>query len=351
MTGTALVDYARREVTLLDLKGKRFATGSLDDFSASLAPSAAAIPPGAAEALRNMKVDFESKDTGQIASVYGIRAEESAVVMTIGIPVPQGQTLDMRMEMDLWRPLADEMVRVPQLREYAVWSARARGSMDPAELLNRIFAAMPAGSDKLRGAIEGLTKAGDRPPLRMQVAISMPGLANLAGQLRQQGRDVPTGAGFSGNLMEMNWELVEMSTTPLAEDLFTVPPDFRSVAMKDMASTAVAAPAPITPTPEGGVLRVGGGVTAPRLVTKVAPQYSEEMRQARVEGTVVLTIVVGSDGTAHEITVLKSLRPDMDQKAIEAVSRWKFQPGEKDGKPVNVMATVEVNFRLLDTPR
>ena len=122
--------------------------------------------------------------------------------------------------------------------------------------------------------------------------------------------------------------------------------------MKDLASTTVApmsqppaarAPTPIT-MPDGGVFQAGVA-TAPRLVTKVEPQFSGEASQGQVDGTVVLTLVVGSDGVAHDIAVSKSLRPDLDRKAIEAVSQWKFQPGEKDGKPVNVMATVEVNFR------
>jgi TonB family protein len=169
-------------------------------------------------------------------------------------------------------------------------------------------------------------------------------------------------------MIEMTWELSELSTAPLTGDLFTVPAAFHPVAMKDLLSVPAAvsfkpptasygsgqpapsAPVPMTPTPEGGVLRVGGGVSAPRLTGKVEPAYSPEARSAHVQGTVVLSVVVGSDGVAHELRVTRSLQPDLDQKAIEAVSQWKFQPGMKDGKPVNTMATIEVNFRLLDNP-
>lgn len=97
----------------------------------------------------------------------------------------------------------------------------------------------------------------------------------------------------------------------------------------------------------GGVFRVGGGVTAPTLLSKVEPEYSEEARRAKYQGTVVLYVEVYPDGKAHNLKVLRSLGLGLDEKAIEAVNKWKFRPGYKDGKAVAVQATIEVNFRLL----
>jgi TonB family protein len=97
----------------------------------------------------------------------------------------------------------------------------------------------------------------------------------------------------------------------------------------------------------GGVFRVGGGVTAPTLLSKVEPEYSEEARRAKYQGTVVLYVEVYPDGKAHNLKVLRSLGLGLDEKAIEAVNKWRFRPGYKDGKPVAVQATIEVNFRLL----
>jgi TonB family protein len=97
----------------------------------------------------------------------------------------------------------------------------------------------------------------------------------------------------------------------------------------------------------GGVFRVGGGVTPPTLLQKVEPEYSEEARKAKHAGTVVLYIEVTPDGRASNIRVQHSLGLGLDEKAIEAVKKWKFSPGKKDGKPVTVAATIEVNFRLL----
>ena len=97
----------------------------------------------------------------------------------------------------------------------------------------------------------------------------------------------------------------------------------------------------------GGVFRVGGGVTAPSLLHKIEPEYSEEARKAKYQGTVLLYIEVDSNGKATNIKVARSLGLGLDEKAIDAVKQWKFKPGYKDGKPVTVAATIEVNFRLL----
>jgi protein TonB len=97
----------------------------------------------------------------------------------------------------------------------------------------------------------------------------------------------------------------------------------------------------------GGVFRVGGGVTAPVLVYKKEPEYSEEARKAKYQGTVTLYVEVAPNGKAQNIKVLHSLGLGLDEKAIEAVKQWTFKPGMKDGKPVTVAASIEVNFRLL----
>ena len=96
----------------------------------------------------------------------------------------------------------------------------------------------------------------------------------------------------------------------------------------------------------GGVFRVGGGVSAPRALDTPDPEYSEEARKAKYQGTCVLWLIVGPDGKPRDIKVARDLGMGLDQKAIEAVRNWKFEPAMKDGKPVAVQINVEVNFRL-----
>jgi periplasmic protein TonB len=97
----------------------------------------------------------------------------------------------------------------------------------------------------------------------------------------------------------------------------------------------------------GGAYRIGGGVSPPTVIYKVEPEYSEEARKAKFQGTVVLFIVVDEKGNPRDLRVIRPLGLGLDQKAIEAVEKWRFNPGKKDGKPVPVQATIEVNFRLL----
>lgn len=97
----------------------------------------------------------------------------------------------------------------------------------------------------------------------------------------------------------------------------------------------------------GGAYRIGGGVSAPTLLSKVEPEYSEEARKAKWQGIVVLSLVVDDQGRPQSLKVVRSLGLGLDQKAIEAVEKWRFKPGQKDGKAVPVYAVVEVNFRLL----
>ena len=76
----------------------------------------------------------------------------------------------------------------------------------------------------------------------------------------------------------------------------------------------------------------------------------EEARAAKLNGSVLLSIVVDTDGGATNIHVLKGLGMGLDEKAVEAVAKWKFRPGMKGGVPVNVYAQVQVNFQIGDTP-
>jgi periplasmic protein TonB len=96
----------------------------------------------------------------------------------------------------------------------------------------------------------------------------------------------------------------------------------------------------------GGVFRVGGGVSAPKVTYQPDPEYSEEARKAKYQGVCVLSLIVGPDGKPRDVKVARSLGLGLDEKAIEAVNQWKFEPAQKDGKPVAVAINVEVTFRL-----
>lgn len=92
--------------------------------------------------------------------------------------------------------------------------------------------------------------------------------------------------------------------------------------------------------------KAANGVTAPRPIKSPDPEYSIEARQQKVQGSCVLWLVVGTDGLPRSIRVQKGLGFGLDEKAVEAVRQWRFEPALKDGKPVPVQINIEVSFRL-----
>ena len=88
------------------------------------------------------------------------------------------------------------------------------------------------------------------------------------------------------------------------------------------------------------------GMTPPRPTVKVQPEYTEEARNAKLRGIVVARVEIWPDGKAHNIQVARDLGMGLDQKAVEAIERWEFEPGKRNEKPVKVAATIEMNFRL-----
>jgi periplasmic protein TonB len=96
----------------------------------------------------------------------------------------------------------------------------------------------------------------------------------------------------------------------------------------------------------GGIFHVGGGVSPPRQIYAPEPEFSEEARKAKYQGVCTLGLIVGTDGHPSNIRVLSSLGMGLDEKAIEAVKNWRFEPAMKDGHPVRVEIAVEVDFHL-----
>jgi len=96
----------------------------------------------------------------------------------------------------------------------------------------------------------------------------------------------------------------------------------------------------------GGVFKVGGGISAPQAIATPDPEYTEEARTAKREGTCVLWLIVDDQGRPRDIRVVRGLGFGLDTRAIDAVKQWRFQPAMKDGRPVNVQISVEVGFRL-----
>lgn len=96
----------------------------------------------------------------------------------------------------------------------------------------------------------------------------------------------------------------------------------------------------------GGIMSVGGGVTAPQLINHVQPEFTDEARQAKLEGVVEIQLIVDSYGNPENIQVVRHLGMGLDQKAIDAVRQYKFRPAMFQGHAVPVRMVVDVDFHL-----
>lgn len=117
-----------------------------------------------------------------------------------------------------------------------------------------------------------------------------------------------------------------------------------------VAATAAAIQQTAPPAPEQEqkpAVRVEPGVTAPQTISPMPePVYTDEARQAHIQGAVVLSVIIRADGTGKVDKVVRGLGYGLDEKAIEAFEKWRFTPGMVDGKPVNVQLEVVINFHL-----
>lgn len=98
----------------------------------------------------------------------------------------------------------------------------------------------------------------------------------------------------------------------------------------------------------GGAYRPGSGVTLPRVIREVKPQYTADAMRAKVQGTVLLECIVQVDGTVSDVQIVRSLDPvfGLDQEAVKAARQWRFVPGTRFGQPVPVIVSIELSFTL-----
>jgi len=171
--------------------------------------------------------------------------------------------------------------------------------------------------------------------------------------LHEQGQEISGLIAFAPNTGQVALEKVELRGDRLtfnAPDRVNHVVAFQlTVTVRSMSGEAVSEgqtlKVNLSPGTRPDVYKVGGGVFAPTLIYKVEPEYTEEARQAELQGTVLLYAQIGPDGKAINMKVLRGIGLGLDEKAMEAVTRWQFKPGMKGGQPVTVEAQIEVNFR------
>lgn len=105
------------------------------------------------------------------------------------------------------------------------------------------------------------------------------------------------------------------------------------------------------PGKDGGftnaTIHVISGPSPPIVIWQVEPEFTDEARKAKYQGTVEISIIVDADGRVRDPRVVRPVGMGLDERALEAIKQWKFKPGMKDGRAVPVLAQIQVTFRLL----
>jgi len=167
----------------------------------------------------------------------------------------------------------------------------------------------------------------DGAPKSLRVVSSTvdPALAKAAVDAVKQWRYEPT---------LRNGQPVEVTTT--------IPVNF-SIGIPVPSVNTPPPPPPPPPTPTR--IRVGGNVQQSMLIDKVKPAYPQEAKLAGIQGVVILEAVIGRDGTIAELRALSG-DPLLQQAALDAVRQWTYKPTLLNGKPVEVVTIITVNFSL-----
>ena len=343
-----ITDRGKGTLTLVDNKGKRFATSTIAEYGDRMKAAIPQLPPEAQKMFEGITIEAKTDKTGNTAVIKGIKAEETVLLVTVTMPGPMAAMGGINVEMHVWGATKEELDRLPALKEAAEYMSKD-GQQDTDAMMSKLVSALPGMGEKLKGPMEEMRKASSPAVLRREVKVLMPGSAKMMGA---KDPNEP--------MTQFTIDLVDFSGDPIPDSVFETPPDYQSVKPEELI--AMINPRPPAPAqkkqfaePQAAagqeeVRRVGNGVTAPRLLRKTEPEFSEEARAAHHSGTVTLYVQINPQGKAVNMRVLHSLGMGLDEKALEAVRQWSFQPGTKDGQPVTVEAQIEVNFRFLDDP-
>jgi hypothetical protein len=233
----SISDSSTNRVILLDTSGKLYATTSLDDYLdqvSKMAKPAGEMPEQARELLKNIQMKVESRETGRSEKIFGIDAAETEVLfsMTLPVPVPGGNGMEIAGKVQVWKPKPGESDRVPALREISVYYEQARKTgRDPAAMMTKMFGAVPGMGDKMAEFVSAMQKGGS-VTLRLHGEVSMPGMAAMMAQAKANGANVPSIP--DGPIFEFTSSLKELNTDPVPDSVFQIPEGYKEAPVADV---------------------------------------------------------------------------------------------------------------------
>jgi hypothetical protein len=235
---TSIVDLSTKEITVLDAATTRYAKMTSEQFVDEAARAVPEVPASARAAIAAMKSSVSStKLTGRTAVIQGVEAEEREIVVTVEDPAipnaPAGPSI--RMVMQLWNAKAGEITRVPAIRELNGYSLNSYATMNPIANIDRMMKQFPG----FAGAFEPLMKEmhSGTTILRMHIDLFMPAMIAML-----QRMPAAPGAGLDDKapIVQVNYELVELSSAPVPDSVFQIPEGYQEAAPSELMQALLA---------------------------------------------------------------------------------------------------------------
>jgi hypothetical protein len=233
-----IVDTAKKEITLLDGDGKRYATVPAAQYGDEVKQAVPEVPEQAKALLGSMKMHAEAAPAGGTATIQGIEAEEHGLILTLDAPAGQGLPVSgplARMVIHLWTAKGSEALRVQALREVTGYNLMSIEAINPIATIQKSLQIFPGMADAMTSLMKEM---GNSPMLRMRLDLFMPMMAALTGQ---------TGGDPNAPLAQINMELSQISTDAIADSVFQVPGDYAQSTVADILKAAL----PKAPAPAG----------------------------------------------------------------------------------------------------
>jgi hypothetical protein len=232
---TAIVDFTKQEITLIDKDGKRYATVGVNDLADQMMAAMPVIPDQAKAMMASMKSHFASKTTGATATIAGVESEERQAELTIDAPampnVPEGPM--MRMVMHIWTAKQSEVMKNAAIRELTGYNLYSYSVLNPLGMMEKMFQQMPGFGDAFGGLVKEMKSGGTPAVMRLQVEMFMP---MIAAMMKQNPQAAAMFGNFDGNspLMTMTQNVSELSTATVPESVFQIPDGYQTAPPVDL---------------------------------------------------------------------------------------------------------------------
>jgi len=320
------MDFAKAEITLIDTARKTWATIPAAEYGRRMA---AVMPQMPRQSTPAITAKTTTEKTGRSESILGIRAEETAITMTIGMTMPAGAPpmpeLGFRIVMHRWTPAEGEVLRTPALRQLAGMSLWEKYFMNPAEAMTKV---MPGGMEAAFADLNNDQGVTLRVTTEMYIGQSAP-------------------------MMTVTREVTEISTAALDDALFQIPPECSPARFEDMMNDAIKARTEAAKAPAPGPRPATGDVQAyvPDLIPlrQTKAVMPDEAKAGGIGGLVELLVTIDARGTVAKAEALSGAEP-LRKPAIDAVKQWTWRPVLRNGAAVAAFTNATVFFGGDATP-